>query len=396
MRLLAIARYLLVPLSVSSLLAILFFAVFLTAAEHSGLFGIALGFGVALLLVGYGFALLEHVMDGRPQPLVLSMDMRSAYVLPAVATFLLVCACYYATERLRHWANPYVIVALRLVLIALLPAIVGVMAMTGRFIDALNPVAAIATICRIPAAYLALVTVLVVLWAIPLSVIHANVSSLSALWTLESFFPLGMLPVIGLRGALIGLLGHIVMVYVWLATFACLGGTLYERRLDLNFQPAESPERKEERSNAELERQRSAVMHRLFGESRGGAFATARKSVLKIIADAPRPLDECRWLYQRAAAFEDPRLANYLAQLLLPMLLTQLGTGEALDIVRTRLAVSADFRPQTGGQLLRLVDLACLAGDRATARQLLADIDRHYGADPLAESLMRRQKELQS
>ncbi len=373
-------RYLLVPLRVSASLAIVFFAVFLTAAEHSGLFGIALGFGVALLLIGYGFALLEHVMDGRRGPLVLSMDMRSAYVLPAIATFALVCACYCATEQLRPWANPYVIAALRLLLIALLPAMVGVMAMTGRIIDALNPVAVIGTICRIPTAYLALVAILVVLWTIPLSVIHANASSLSALWSLESFLPLGMLPVIGLRGALIGLLGHIVMAYVWLATFACLGGTLYERRLDLNFQPAESPERRQERDHAQLQRQRAAVMHRLFGESRG-ALSTAKRSAAKMIAEAPRPLDECRWLYEGAAAFEDPRLANYLAQLLLPMLLTRRATGEALAIVRARLAVSADFRPQTAKQLLRLVDLACVAGDRATARQLLADVHRHYDAE---------------
>jgi hypothetical protein len=390
----SVIRYLLVPLRVSSTLAILFFAVFLTVAEHSGLFGIGLGFGVALLLVGYGFALLEHVMDGHPHPLVLSMEMRSAYVLPAIATFLLVCAGYHATQRLAQWASPYLIVALRLSLLALLPAIVGVMSMTGRVIDALNPVAAISTIWRIPAAYLALVAVLVVLWVIPLSVIQANASSLRALWSLESFFPLGMLPVIGWRGALFGLLGHIVMVYVWLATFACLGGTLYEQRLDLNFQPAQSPERQQQRSNAELEQQRAAVMHRLFGESRG-ALATAQTSVRKLLAEAPRPRDECRWLYQGAAGFADQRLANYLAQLLLPMLLSERATGEALAIVRARLAASADFRPHTGAQLLRLVDLACVAGDRATARQLLADVDRHYGDDPLAASLARRRQQLQ-
>ncbi len=114
-----------------------------------------------------------------------------------------------------------------------------------------------------------------------------------------------------------------------------------------------------------------------------------------MIAEAPQPLDECRWLYHSAATFEDPRLANYLAQLLLPMLLTRRATGEVLDIVRARLTVSADFRPQTAAQLLRLVDLACVAGDRATARQLLADLDRHYNADPLADSLALRHIQLQ-
>ncbi len=237
-----------------------------------------------MLLISYGFALLEHVIDGRSQPLVLSMDMRSAYAIPAVGTFVLVCAVYDVTGGLRRWLDPYLIDALRLGFIALLPAMLGIMAMTGRFTDALNPAAVVHTIRRIPAAYLALVIVLAALWVVPVSLAHASQFDLDAVWRPESLFPLGLLPVIGARGALLGLLGHIVVAYLWLATFACIGGALYEHRVELDFEPAESPERRSERDQAELERARDLVMDRLFWEWRGGAYGTADASVRALLA----------------------------------------------------------------------------------------------------------------
>jgi hypothetical protein len=377
MRPLLVVRYLLVPLGVAPLLAILFFAVALNFAKHAGLFGIALFFGFAWLLISYGFALLEHVLDGRSQPLALSMDMRSAYATPTIGTLLVVCTVYSATGALRRWLDPHLIDALRLMFMALFPAMIGVMSMTGRFIDALNPLTVLDTVRRSPVTYAALVFVIVVLWAAPVLFIHASRFSFEALWRPESFFPLGMLPTIGLRGALIGLLGHVVMAYLWLATFACIGGALYDSRQDLDFEPAESPERKAERSNAEVERQRDLVMDRLFWESRGGARATANESIQKLLAQAPRSIEECRWLYLRAARFEDQHLANYLAQLLLPLLLSQRANGEALETVRQRLAISPDFRPLTSAQLSELAELARAAGDRATAKRLLANTAAH-------------------
>jgi hypothetical protein len=377
MRPLLVVRYLLVPLGAAPLLAILFFAVSLTFAEHAGLFGIALFFGIAWLLITYGFALLEHVLDGRSHPLPLSLDVRSAYATPTIGTLLLVCTAYSATGGLRRWLDPDVIDALRLSFLGLFPAMIGVMSMTGRFSDALNPLPVLHTIRRIPVTYAVLVCVIVMLWTVPLLFVRATGFSFDALWRPESFFPLGMLPTLGLRGALIGLLGHVVMAYLWLATFACIGGALYESRQDLDFEPAESPERKAERTNVELERQRDLVMDRLFWESRGGTRATAHESIRKLLAQAPRPIEECRWLYLRAARFEDQQLANYLAQLLLPLLLAERANGEALETVRQRLAVSAHFRPLTDTQLSGLVELARAAGDRATAKRLLANTAIH-------------------
>ena len=375
MRLLAIARYVLIPLNASSLLSILGFSVALSLAEQVGVVGIELFLITSLLFICYGFALLDHTIEGRSQPLVLSTDVMGTFATRSIGSLLLVILCYYVTERLRPWVHPAVIVALRLLLIALFPVVVGGMIMTGQFMTALNPIAAFGTIKRIPGAYAALVLVLCAIWAGPLWLLHTSTFSFGSLWRIESFLPMQIFGLIGgIRGTLIGLLAHIVGTYLWLATFACIGGTLYESRWELDIKAAQAPERKVERANAELARERDHTMDRLHAQLRGGYFAKARESVCKLIADAPQPLDECRWLYARAAKLNDQRLADYLAQVLLPLLLDRRATGEALQITRQRLQVSPDFRPTTGAQSLRLAELARAAGDAATAGKLLAQV----------------------
>jgi hypothetical protein len=71
------------------------------------------------------------------------------------------------------------------------------------------------------------------------------------------------------------------------------------------------------------------------------------------------------------------------------MLLSRRATGEALKAVRERLRASPDFRPKTSAELAQLVELARAAGDRTTARRLLADVERHYAGDALALALAK-------
>jgi hypothetical protein len=395
MRLLSIVRYVFVPLHVSSLLSILYFAIALTIGEHAGVAGIFIFLGAGLLFFCYGFALLDHLLEGHSYTLVLSTDVISTFAKRAIGTLALVVLFYVATERLEQWIGPFLTLILRLALLALFPVFVAGTIMTGRFLGALNPVAAFGTIARIPDGYIALVLVIAAIWAVPLWMFHESTFSFSSLWRMETFLPTGLFRQIGLRGLFIGLLGHIVALYSWLATFACIGGTFYEWRWELDIKAADAPERDEERAAAELEQQHNKLMDELHTQMRIGAFTRARESVRKMIAESPQPVDECRWLYARTSKFTDQRLPDYLAQLLLPLLFKQKATGEALEITRQRLAASRDFRPQTSAQLLQLVELARAAGDRATARLLLADFSRHYAGDPLIERVTQLQSDLQ-
>jgi hypothetical protein len=395
MRPFAIVRYLLVPLNLSTVLSIVYFAVALTAGEHAGVAGIFVVLGAGLLFFAYAFALLDHVHEGRTDTFVLSTDVISAFAIRSVGTLVLVVLLYYVTGRLQQWFNPAVVLVLRLMLLALFPVVVAGMIMTGRFLEALNPVTALGTIARIPASYAALVLIICAIWAYPLWVVHESTFSFSSLWRMESFLPTGLFRQVGARGLLIGFLSHLVALYLWLATFACIGGTLYERRWELDIRAAEAPERETERANVELEKQQDALMDQLHSDLRCGAVARASESVRKRLAESPEPLDEGRWLYARTAQFADQRLANSLAQFLLPLLLKRGASGEALKITRQRLTISKDFRPQTRTELLQLVEAACSSADRATARELLVDLSRHYGGDPLPERLAHLQREFQ-
>jgi hypothetical protein len=200
--------------------------------------------------------------------------------------------------------------------------------------------------------------------------------------------------VIGTQGVVAGLFGLMLFMYLWLAMFACIGGTIYEGRHELAIDPAGSPERAAARIDADLERQRDKTMERIFAELRGGALGNAGATVRNIIEQSSQPLEECRWLYARAASLADQGLANYLAQLSIPRLFSARAMGEALKMARDRLTVTPNFRPATGGQLLQLVQVARDAGDRAMAWNLLANYGEHYPNDPMESVAVKLQSEL--
>jgi hypothetical protein len=394
MRITALLHYLRVPLYLSPLVLIVVFSLVLTIAEHAGLWGLP-----TLLIVGswffkYGFAVLDHTIEGRAEAPILSAEMLNPIEQRPMGTFLLVIGMYFLTDELRAWLSDAPVAALRIALFCLIPAVVAGMSITGKFFAALNPLAIVNTIARIPLAYAFLLVLIGAVWLLPWIAIRSANESLAVLWRLETFLPGQTLVAIGAKGLSIEYFAHIVFMYCWLAMFSCIGGTLYEHRNELEFEAAESPERKAARADAMLERERDKIMDRIFGELRGGALGNAGATIRKLIDASPRPLDECRWLYQRATQI-DQRLANFLAQLTLPKLLEAKATGEAVTLIRDRLNAAPDFRPQTSGELLRLAQLAREAGDRATARKLLFEFDKHFANDPLQPMVDKLQQELQ-
>lgn len=390
----ALLHYLRVPLHFSPLVLIFVFSLMLTVSEHAGLWGLP-----TLLIIGswffkYGFAVLDHTIHGRAEAPVLSAEMINPVEQRPMGTFLLIMAIYFLTDKLSSWISPTQIFLVRIVLLAMIPAVIAGMSITGKFFAALNPLAVVGTISRIPMAYALLLVVIGAIWFLPWMVLRSASETLAALWRLEVFLPGQTLVAIGFKGVVVEYFAHVVFMYCWLAMFACIGGTLYEHRNEVEYEAAESPERKEARANAMLERERDKIIDRIFAELRGGALGNAGETMRKLINESPRPIDECRWLYARAINI-DQRLANFLAQVTLPKLLEVKATGEAITIVRERLNAVPEFRPKTSGELLRLAQLARDAGDRATARKLLVEFDKFFPNDPMAAVALQLQQELQ-
>jgi hypothetical protein len=393
MPLAALVRYLGVPLHTAPLLVIGFFGLALGIAIHAGLFGLYLAVILGSWFFKYGFALLDDVVQGRSEPPVLSVDMANPVERRPLGLLLVLLVFYVLTGQLRPLIGDSWVGTLRIVLLALIPSMVASMSVTGRVRDAINPVAVLGTIMRIPIAYAALLIVIGVLWFVPFWALRALGESLPNLWRKELFLPLHTLSEVGFYGFFVGTLSMTLLMYLWLAMFACIGGTIYERRKELAVDAAAAPERIAARANAELERQRDKIMDRVFAEVRGGALANAGTTIRKLIEESRDPLDECRWLYARAVTL-DSRLASYLAQLTLPRLIGAKATGEALKMLRERLAVDAEFRPLSGEQLMQLAQLARDAGDRAMARRLLADFNRHYPNHRMETAAAKLQSEL--
>lgn len=371
-------KYLLVPLRGASLVLIIMFSILLLIAASGGLLGLPLAFLTLSWFFKYGFALLDHVADGVIEPPVLSYEMiNPVNESRPLGVLLLVFAYGFVTESLRPLLGADVTTALRILGLFLLPAIIMAQA-AGSFWGSLNPLAWLHILVRVPGSYLFILAVLGGFYLLA----SALVSWLPAV---ELPFAVRIPAPESIRIA--------VVMYALLASFAMIGGVLFERRRELGFEPSHSPEREAEKANRERQREIDHLIDRIFAEWRGGAYGNAWRTIEAHLQQSERPSEDLRALFARASQWPDGRLAFRLAQEMVPQLLAARRTGDALDITRSQLRVDARFKPKASVDAIKLIELARDAGDRRTARMLLAEFDEQYddeAARKIASQLSRQ------
>jgi hypothetical protein len=372
----AIFRYLAVPSRTAPLLLIGTFSVLLVLALKAGFLGIPLGIILLSWFSKYSFVLMDHVAEGAAEPPVLSIEMVNplSEQRPLILV-LMVIGLFYASNAVRHWAGERGALVLLVAIGAILPAVVAVQGATNTVVQSLNPRRVLGLIVRLRGDYLVILGFIALVWLFSRFVLESSIG--------------GTLPLV-VQVALI--------MYAWLAMFALIGGVLFERRFDIGLDDVHTPERLssvDDEDGAPDERARDQEIDRIYAEWRGGAHANAWNTVLGLVGKSSDPIVELRWLYQRAAQWPDGRLADRLARELLPRLLAQRATGEALNLARERLRKDAHFRPAGSADLLTLVHLARAGGDRATARLLLQDFSKLYPGDPAQAMVDRLNTQLQ-
>jgi hypothetical protein len=359
-------KYLLMPLRGASIALIFIFSLLLLIAASGGLLGLPLSLFVVSWFFKYGFAMLDQVADGIDEPPVLSYEMINPLNESRPLGLLLIVAVYYvATAAVGHAIDFDITTPLRVIGVLLLPAIIMAQA-GGGFIQSLNPVMLVQLVLRVPGSYMLILAVLAAFWVL---------ASAMVTWLPDVELPFTVhIPVPeGVRIAM--------LMYAWLASFAMIGGVLYERRLALGYEPSHSPERAAEKADRERQRELDQLIDRIFAEWRGGAYGNAWRTIEAHLQSSPRPSDELRNLFQRAEQWPDGRLAYRLAQELLPHLLKARRTGDALNIVRSQLQADANFRPIASEDTIKLIELARDAGDRRIARMLLTGFADRYDDD---------------
>jgi hypothetical protein len=345
-------RYLLLPARPTALLLIALLTLGVLLAEHAGLFGLALEIMLLSWLATYGYVLLERVANGSVEPPVLAIEMLNPVNEPrALWQVVVVLLLLGALQLLALLVNAPLALALAALLLLALPASIGALGAGDGILQAINPL---------------------VLWRIMrglglcyLGIVLAIALECAALLSLARYTALP-------RALLIALL-----IFAWLSVFALIGGALYEQRHALGYEPIDSPERRAQRAQQSLEQERSRFLDRVYGEARGGNLAAAWGTIEHELAARAFAFEFYDWLLERLTRLPSPPLSTRLAQ---DFISRALGHDNARVTLWARRCLKLDpgFRPRSAAETLRVAELARLAGDRASARALLVDFDRHF------------------
>jgi hypothetical protein len=369
---LAVLRYLVLPLRGASGILIALFTLLLLVAIQAKFFGIPLALILLSWFFKYAFVLLDHVADGAAEPPVLSVEMvNPASEQRPLGLLFLVFAGYSLSGSVAVWLGETAMWGLRMLGLAMLPAVVAVQATTGSVLASLNPLACLDLLRRLGAYYGWILLCIAGFAGLAKGVVTQ--------W-------LGVLPLT----ACIALL-----LYGWLAVFAMVGGVLFEQRAQLGFEARYAPERVQARHDAERDRERDRFMDGVFAEWRGGAVHNAWRTIEAHLAGAADAAAELEWLYERAKTWPDQRLAGRIAMEWVPHLLSARRLGKLLQLAQARIKADPRFRPLNSTQLIKLVELARDGGDHPTARALLEDFERHFPNDPARGSIERLRQQLQ-
>jgi hypothetical protein len=162
-------------------------------------------------------------------------------------------------------------------------------------------------------------------------------------------------------------------LYAWMALIAATGGALFRHRVALGEVLPLIITKLRPQSAEELAHEREAWLDEIYWSWRGGNRGAALERIAARVDESQDVLAELRWLLDRAAAWESPALANHVAADLVSRLLRMDREGEALRIVRQRLAADPGFRPRDAGERRKLGELAARWRDSDTAHRLLED-----------------------
>jgi hypothetical protein len=340
-------RLLGLPLQPAGALTMLFLGVVLTILSKAGLFAAAPLFILMSWYFKYSFALLDEVVVGRSEAPVLSLEMIMASVgeFRLLLPLILVIVAFFAGGAGRYFIGRPGAALLGAVLLVCLPTVLAVQAWTGRLSHSLDPRSC---------AHMARALGPDWLW------VTAGTLAIVALTT-----------VLAARAPAVPTALRISLaLYCWLAVIALVGGAVYANRERVAARIALIIPLEADTTARDLQIERQRWLDLIYGAWRANAREQVWKLVRERLGQSADPLSELRWLYEHSGVWQAPVFSNRVAQEQVALLLHADREGEALRLVRERLALDAGFRPRATEDAQRLAQLAQRWGDRDTATAL--------------------------
>lgn len=326
-------------------------------------------FAIWLLLIWqtrFAFTLIDDAANGVQETAAASAEMLSPFgdprcwVHPFLAVLVGGAIFFYPKIPLL----PVLGVA-----VLIFPASIGAIAISGRALDALNPVAMMNVVRGLGGYY-----ALAVLWIGLCAGAGLLVNELD-LWNV-------------LRIALLQLL--LLLVY------AFIGGAVYLRRMDLGFEPRFSPERGEQRAAQERALERQRMIDGLYRDLRVREPERAITAMNQWLA-AAAPTDLHHQVFAILAAgakWGEPRGFSQLLRGMIQQLLVLKQLPLAFAALEAGMKVNHSFTPSAESQTIALISYAQQTGRKRVAVTLLTSFLSSIAgqSEPSAELLALRDR----
>jgi len=316
----------------------------------------------------YACALLDQAANGATDAPVATVEMLGPFggTRPLVHVVLGAAVLWLMSVAGPHW-SPWIALAAGL----LFPASVGALGLRLRLLDALSPWALGRTIRGLSLWYLLL------LGALAAAAAGAYLLAHSSLWS-------------PLRYGLMELL--------LLCLYALIGGTLFARRVALDFEPRLSPEWATERATLEHERQRQHTIDRIYAAVRVHDAPRARAALLSWLAapDENRLAADLQVMLAQAAQWPEQRGLQTVARVAIGELLRRDQPSIALTTATAALVHAPDLVLDTEADSVALARYALLCGRKGIARALLENYVRAANSQPLGTGGENLRRELLS
>jgi hypothetical protein len=307
----------------------------------------------------YAFALLELAANGSREAPVASAEMLGpfgdarAFIHPTLAAGIALTVAFVSSPAADIGA---------LVVGLLMPASLATLAISPNALDSLNPLVLVRVMLGLGAWYLALLAA-------------AAVCALLLWWLYDAPGP--------------SLLRFTVAALLVLSLYAFVGGVIHHRRLELAFEPRNSPERIAERAEQARLARRQQAFDEIYGalRVREAARATAVLEAWLVANSGTRLALDVDAFIAQTATWTDPRgLAPLLRTVIAYGLRTRQG-ALSLGAAEAGIARLPGFTLEVPADLEALAKHARQAGRRRLAATLLDNYANGPAGGPLPATL---------
>lgn len=321
-----LARALVTPFHFTSIVFITLLSLLLSVAIRSDITGILWlmpAFIVTSWIFKYAFAMLESVAHGESEAPVASYEILSVFEQRPLVLAVIVLGI----AQIMWWMHGVLAFILVSILVALLPASIGILGATRKAMLSLNPLALLQTVRGMGWWYalLLLTIVSIIVWITWLARL--------GIWNAVLIWQIGM---------------SVLLV------FSLIGGVMYERRIEIGHEPRISPERMALADQAEHQRALKKVLDEMYTAVRLGDLVRGLRELqqwLTTVGDEFVATD-CEHIYSTVSTWNDVEMQVAVTRVLLPTLVSTHHSHMAGLIVSKMVKAQPSFTFKAEAELL--------------------------------------------